>query len=219
MNELSGAELLHYVSERVIRAHLISQGMRDVATVSLDGAEGLGDGVALKYSRLGTERRAAIKADPYFGRDPAKSDDRDLPFYRPDSGQFAFETIAHHVTREPGWLVRSDADELLYYMIVVEQPEEEVAALAAEPDEVFFTELRVGRDRLNIMPMSDVRDWISSHERETMSRPVKVGSHSAWFTIVSVADLEAGLSSIETVGPIFDDLARDFVLPWKNPLE
>jgi hypothetical protein len=212
----SGAALLHHVSERIIRAYLLSEGMRDVVSSSIDGAEDLGESVDLRYSRLGDVRRAAIKADPYYGRDPVKADDREFSFYRTDSGEYAFETIAHHVTREPGWLVRSDADELMYYLIVIEQPEDEVAALASEPDEVFFSELRVGRDSLAVMPLADVREWIDAHERATMSRPVRVGSHSAWFALVQRDDLERGMDSVQTVGPIFDDIAQGYAMPWKS---
>lgn len=215
-NTPTGAALLHRVSERIIRAYLLSEGMRDVESASLDGIEDLGESVDLRYSKLGDTRRAAVKADPYYGRDPVKADDRDMSFYRSDSGQYAFETIAHHVTRDPGWLVRSDADELLYYLVAIEQPEEEVAALASEPDEVFFGELRVGRDSLSVMPMADVRDWLASHEQATMSRPVRVGSHSAWFAIVSRDELEFGLDTIRTVGPIFDNAAKRYAMPWRN---
>jgi hypothetical protein len=215
-NVPTGAALLHHVSERIIRAYLLSEGMRDVESSSLDGADDLGDSVDLRYTKLGDVRRAAIKADPYYGRDPVKADERDLSFYRSDSGQYAFETIAHHVTREPGWLVRSDADELFYYLVAIEQPEDEVAALASEPDEVFFGELRVGRDSLSVMPMGDVRDWLASHEQATMSRPVRVGSHSAWFAIVSRDELEFGMDTIQTVGPIFDEAAKRHAVPWRN---
>ena len=215
-NMPTGAALLHHVSERIIRAYLLSEGMRDVVSSSLDGADDLGDSVDLRYTKLGDVRRAAIKADPYYGRDPVKADDRDMSFYRSDSGQYAFETIAHHVTREPGWLVRSDADELFYYLVAIEQPEDEVAALASEPDEVFFSELRVGRESLAVMPMADVRDWLAAHEQATMSRPVRVGSHSAWFTIVSRDELELGMDTIQTVGPIFDEAAKRYSSPWRN---
>ena len=72
--------------------------------------------------------------------DAGKIGDRSLAFYRPDTGSYAFEAVADAVTREPGWIIDSEADDLYYYYLALAQREAEVRALLRESDDVFFAE-------------------------------------------------------------------------------
>ena len=87
-------------------------------------------GVDIVCNRAGHGVKIKVKADAYFGTDPRKIADQGLTFYRAPVSAYAFETISHHVTRDPGWMFNSLADELYYYFLVLGQTEEEVAALA-----------------------------------------------------------------------------------------
>ena len=200
---LKGSILLQVVAERIIARYLRHEGMVDVSAVSLSRRNGHGDGVDMTYSRMGRVTRVKVKADPYFGSDSKKTRDLSLPYCRPDSGEYALEVVAHHLTRQPGWMFRSDADELFYYLIALDHTEEEVAALVREADEVFFSEIRVLRDALHVMPMMAVRAWFAEHQEEFLSRPVEVGGHSAWYRIVPRAELDHAIQGIVKIGPIF----------------
>lgn len=204
MHELRGLELLQFVAERIISRYLKREGMTDISVVSMSRRNGHGDGVDLTYSRLGRSVRVKVKADPYYGLNPSKSSDMSLPFYRADSGEYALEVVAHHVTRDPGWMFRTDAEELFYYCLAIDSTEEEVAAAASMPDDGFFSGIEVVRDALFIMPVEDVRVWFARHHEEFSSRPVRIGSHSAWYRIIPRNELTHAVGSIVEVGPIFE---------------
>ena len=204
LSHITGAILLQVVAERIISRYLRAEGMKDVSSVTLNRRNGFGDGVDMTYSRLGHVMKVKVKADPYFGLDPQKISDMTRSFYRPDNGDYALEVVAHHLTREPGWVFRSDADELFYYLIALDQSEGEVAALIREQDDVFFEGLRVARDDLRILPMDDVRDWFSLNQAEYASRPIQIGTHSAWYRLIPRVELERVIPSVTRIGSIFD---------------
>lgn len=201
-----GATLLHAVSQRIISRYLESAGYAEVSILPAP-KNGGSTVVDLTYKSQGRRLRAKVKSDAYFGNDPAKVQDRGLVFYRGDAGHYAFESISNNMTREPGWMFNSDADELLYFYIVIAQPEEEVAALLEEPDDVFFSELKVDRDELRILPMKETREWFEAHYEEYTPRPVKSGDHSAWYRLIPRADIDTQVSGIRIVGSLFSSLA------------
>lgn len=167
-----------------------------------------GPGVDLMYAWQGTRMRIKVKPDPYYGVDPAKTRDRALGFYRSEESAFAFEAVANSATREPGWVFESSADELYYYFLAIAQHEEEIRALMAEPDEVFFSELAVDRDELVIMPMRETREWFEANFERFTPRPVVVGGASAWYRLVPRKEIESEVAGIRSAGPIFRMLAR-----------
>jgi len=200
MSPVTGALLLQQVAQRIVAAYLKKAGYADVRTVT-DG--GPGSGVDIVYSLSGRRGRIKVKPDSYFGTDPAKVYDRSLVFYRPDAGHYAFESISNNMTREPGWMFNSEADDLYYYYLALTQPEDEVAALLGEPDEVFFSELKVERDELHILPMRQTQRWFEEHFEDYTPRPVTVGDHSAWYRLIPRSDIEGSLPGIRMVGPVF----------------
>jgi hypothetical protein len=138
---LYGGELLQAVAGRILERYMREGGATGVLRVDEETDPSRLGGVDLVYIRSGRTVRAKIKADPYFGTDPTKIADQQRSFYRTPTNCYAFETIAHHVTREPGWMFNSLADELFYYFIALDQTEEEVSALVEESDEVLFSRL------------------------------------------------------------------------------
>jgi len=200
MPPVTGALLLQQVAQRIVAAYLKKAGYADVRVMA-DGSPG--SGVDIVYSLSGRRGRIKVKPDSYFGTDPAKVYDRDLVFYRPDAGHYAFESISNNMTREPGWMFNSDADDLYYYYLALTQPEDEVAALLGEPDEVFFSELKVERDELHILPMRQTQHWFEEHFEDYTPRPVTVGDHSAWYRLIPRSDIEGSLPGIRMIGPIF----------------
>lgn len=204
---LVSVPLLQRVGERVVARWLVEQGKADV--VQTAGRAGLGGrGVDITYEWQGARQRVKVKTDPYFGIDPAKVGDRSLTYYREDKAHFAFEAVANAATREPGWVFDSEADYLYYYFVAISQAEDEIQALADEPDEVFFGELMVDRDELVILPMKELRAWFEvSFERYT-PRPVLVGGASAWYRLVPRADLHKSVEGMRSVGSVFRTLVR-----------
>ncbi len=183
MDRLTGIELLQGVANRIIIAYLETVGYSNVRAAS-GASEGYASGgVDLTYRSQGVDHKVKVKPDAYYGADPGMVQDRELTFYRSDSGVFAFESIANHLTREPGWMVDSTAEDLYYYYLVIAQTEEEISALLSEPDEVFFSELKVERDELYVLPMRETQRWFDDNHEEYVPRPVMVGEHSAWFRI------------------------------------
>lgn len=204
---LYDGRLLDSVAERVLVRYLRRTGASGVMAVDDVTDPARLSGVDIVYTKAGSAIRAKVKADAYFGTDPRKIADQGLVFYRGQANAYAFETISHHVTREPGWMFNSVADELLYYFIAVAQTEETVAALMQEPDEVFFSELAVERDELHVLPMDPLKSWFeANHERYT-PRPVRLGDHSGWYRIIPIPDITRALSSAQVRGPIFAGLA------------
>ncbi|MBN2822951.1 MAG: hypothetical protein JXR33_07145 [Coriobacteriia bacterium] len=203
--KLRGTALLNHVAERIIARYLQDQGAREV---TLSGVLGDAEGVDLTYVDGGRRVSVKVKADSYFGIDPAKISDRQLTFYRPETHSYGLEVIANTATREPGWVTRSRADVLFYYRIALTQSEDEVAALAEGPDDVFFAELGVDRDDLRIIPMAELRSWFEGAVDHYTPRPVLTGGRSAWYRIVPEGDVEASVSGIRRVGSVYPSLVR-----------
>lgn len=208
MAMIEGVPLLQAVSERIIIRFLRRAGHDDARQVMSRNGGGAGTGVDLVYSAGGQLVRIKVKPDPYFGTDPAKVTDRSLTFYRPDAGHYAFESISNHMTREPGWMFSSDADQIYYYYLALSQSEQEIAALSAEPDGVFFGELKVERDELHILPMKGVRHWFEANYELYTPRPVTVGDHAAWYRLIPCADIDRSVAGIKTVTPVFAHLTE-----------
>ncbi|MCE5190757.1 MAG: hypothetical protein LLG08_03210 [Actinomycetia bacterium] len=201
---LRGTELLHAVAERVIVRYLHGRGFTDASLAGdmLDYAEG----IDIAFTADGRRNGIKVKADSYYGTDPGKISDRDLIFYRAESGTYGFEAIADAVTRQPGWLQRSSADELYYYRFVLGQTEDEVAALMEEPDEIFFGELKVERDSLKVFPMRELQAWFETTRDRYVSRPVVTSGRAAWHRIVPASDVESAVTRWRDLGSIFSSL-------------
>ena len=210
MSVREGADLLHAVAERILVAYLEKNGAGHVGL--LDGTrEGRLTGVDLTYlPQSGGSTSVKVKADPYAGSNAGAIADRSFVFYRPASDAYAFEAISDHRTREPGWTLRSTADELFYYRLAIAQPEAEIAALLSEPDAVFFGELDVGVDSLDILPMNEVRVWFASNSERYAPRPVAVGDHATWVRLIPARDIAKGVPGVHAVGPVFHSLQARF---------
>lgn len=201
---LSGNTLLHEVAKRIIARYLettgnqvaISRKLQDEATA-----------IDLHYVSGTAKVAVKVKADPYFGTDPLKAADRALGFYRSETHSYALEAMANAATREPGWMQRSQADELFYYRLVIGQPDDEVALLQRDRDEVFFSELIVERDDLRIIPLRDLRTWFESQGDRYMPRPVITDGRPSWYRIVPESDLDTGVPGVRLVGGIYHRVA------------
>lgn len=203
---LRGSQLLHGVAKRILLAYVRGRGFSDAALA--DDIRDEAEGIDLTFITAGRRVGVKIKADSYYGVDPAKISDRDLVFYRAEGSTYGFEAIANAATRQPGWLQRSSADELYYYRLALSQTEEEVAALMEEPDGVFFTELKVDRDSLKILPMRALQGWFEVTGDRYMSRPVVTDGQAAWYRIVPQADVDSAIQGMRDVGPVFVSLSR-----------
>jgi len=203
---LRGNALLHEVGKRILVRYLRDRGYADaeIADGIVNGAEG----IDLYYSTGGRRVGVKVKADSYFGVDPAKIADRDLVYYRAATDSYGLETIADSNTRQPGWVHCSRADELYYYSLVLGQTEDEVAALMGEPDEVFFSELRVERDDLRVVPMEGLREWFDKSSERFTPRPVLTDGRAAWYRIVPRDEVDSAVAGIRKGGPVFGTLAR-----------
>lgn len=204
----SGMILLQLVAERVLSAYLRSAGASNVEMPSGSIAHGADRGVDITYVRDGAPRRVKVKADPYFGTDVAKINDRSRVFYRATADSYAFEAVASTATHTPGWIFSSPAEEIFYYRVALVQQEDEIRALLSEPDEVFFSELAVERDELQILQMPPVREWFGAHYEEYAPRPVMLGGGAAWYRLVPRRDIEGAVAGISTVGAVFAHLRR-----------
>lgn len=202
-----GLPLLQSVAERIIVRWLEEQGHSDV--VRTLGRQSLGGrSVDITYTHQGSVHKIKVKADPYYGINADRVDDRSLPYYRADEGCYAFEAVANVATREIGWMLDSDADDLYYYYLAISQTEDEVRALADERDEVLISELQIDRDQLVIIPMRETRDWFSANAERFTPRPVLFGGGSGWYRLVPQADLEAAVPGIRPIGSVFRALAK-----------
>lgn len=202
-----GTRLLQDVAGRIVLRWLIGQGNVDAASTGGMASFG-GRAVDIAYSSAGSQRRVKLKPDPYYGLDRAKVADRALTFYREDAGVLALEAVADSMTREQGWMVAPGADELFYYSLAIAQPEDEVRALLAEPDPVFFGELLVERDELLIIPMAPARAWFAENMERFATRPVMSGGTSSWYRLVPKQEMESSVRGIRRVGTIFGGPAR-----------
>lgn len=208
MAATAGQQLLQCVAERILALHLSRQGMEEVALVyPWPGVLARG-GVDLTYRFAGRTVNVKVKPDAYFGRDSAKTHDRSLSFYRPEGENYAFEAISNAATREPGWIFNSEADELHYYLMAIAQPEEDIAALMAESDDIFLSELQVERDELHVLPMRPVREWFEANYEQYTPRPVMLGNHSAWFRIIPRDVLEKAVPGRRVTTSVFSRLSR-----------
>ncbi len=204
---MSGLAVLQQVAERIIAQHLMLRGATRAETVAAtDRTHGRYVDIVAIEGKI--SRRIKVKADPYFGTDSRKIGDRRLQFYRAEEGCFAFEAVADTATRELGWTLASDAQDLYYYYLALGQTPDEVRALLAEPDEVFFSEIDVERDELLILPMDRVREWFEEHHQEYAPRPVMHDGVASWYRLVPRADVERGIGRIHSAGPIFAKLLR-----------
>lgn len=205
---LYGGDLLQSVAARILERHLRESGAAGVLRVDGSSDPTRLAGVDIVCNRGGRGVKIKVKADAYFGTDPRKIADQGLPFYRAPVSAYAFETISHHVTRDPGWMFNSVADELYYYFLVLDQPEEEIAALMDGPDEVLFSELAVERDDLHILPMPPLRDWFDANNERYTPRPVKIGDHSGWYRIIPVSDIDGTVPGVVHKGSVFGRLSH-----------
>jgi hypothetical protein len=203
----SGGVLLQAVADRIIGRHLARSGATGILVVESEFDPLKRAGVDVVCTQAGRSVRIKVQPDPYFGTDAAKCADQMLTFYRTPAGAYALETIAHHVTREPGWVIGSTAEVAYYYFLAVSQPEDEVAALMEEADGVFFSELAVDRDELHILPLAALRAWFSPNSERYTSRPVAHGDHSGWCRIVPVADVAAAVPGITVEPHVFSRLS------------
>lgn len=201
---LSGSALLHEVGKRILARHLELDGCREVELSAPARVDPIG--VDIRRIDNTTPVSAKVKVDCYCGTDPAKIADRDLSFYRKDTASYALESIADTATRAPGWVMSSMADQLLYYRLAIARPEAEVAALFESPDAVFFSELAVERDDLRIVPMRELRAWFEQSNEHYAPRPVILGSRSAWYRLVPIGEVEAAVSGIRIVSPVYSRL-------------
>lgn len=206
MTAAAGSTLLHEVAKRILARYLKSKGYGDVVITKamLDGA----GAIDLTYSSGGSRIGVKIKADAYYGTDPHMIARRDLTYYRPETGSYGLEAIADTFSRQPGWVQRSRADELFYYRLVLSQSEEEIAALMQEPDDVFFSEIKVERDDLRILPMPALRQWFETSGERFMPRPVQAEGRTAWYRIIPESEVESGVQGVRKVGPVFASVAR-----------
>ena len=198
---LAGSSLLHEVAKRILGRYLVTTGASDVIVASALRDEALG--VDLQYTNGAIRRSAKVKADSYFGVDPIKIADRSLSYYRAETHSYGLESVADTATRQPGWLQRSQADDLLYYRLVIGQPEDRVAELFEAPDVRFFAELAVERDNLHIIPMQSLRTWFERVQDRYAPRPVMTDGRSAWYRIVTAGDLECEVPGVREVGSVY----------------
>ena len=204
---VSRPDLLQNVAERIIAASMVVGGATRAEVVSADAASHA-SGVDIVVINGHEARRVKVKADPYFGVDGRKISDRALSFYRADTASFAFEVVANSLTREPGWTLSSDAQDLYYYYLALSQSPEDIAALMSERDEVFFSELTVERDELVVLPMQSVRAWFELHNAEYVPRPVILDGFAAWYRLVPRADGVAAIQGVTCVGSLFEAVGR-----------
>lgn len=199
---LTGGVLLHEVGKRIIAEYLRRQGRSDV-TVTPSAFRDDPLRIDIRYT-LGTQRLAAkVKVDCYYGTDPALIADRNMSFYRPDSRGYALEETADTTSGAAGWVSSSQADALFYYRIAIPLPEAEVARLYESPDAVFFKELGVERDDLRIIPLGGLRAWFLTTRDRYTPRPVMADGKTAWYRIVPIQDLDAGVPGIRAEGAVY----------------
>jgi hypothetical protein len=194
------------VAERIIAAYLLAGGASRAEIVT-GSAASRASGIDIVVLGGPESRRIKVKADPYFGTDERKVADRALSFYRADTESYAFEAVANSITREPGWTLASDAQDLYYYCLALLQSPDEIGALLVEPDDVFFSELSVERDELTVLPMQAVRTWFGQHHPEYVPRPVMFDGYAAWCRLVPRHDVERAIPGVRRVGPVFGGIA------------
>lgn len=201
---LGGPQLIHEVGKRILAKYLEQQGARDIELSAPSRVDPIG--VDIRRTEAGRLIAAKVKVDCYCGTDSQKTANREFPFYRDDTASYGLEAIADTAARTPGWMQNSMADELLYYRLAIPRPEAEIAAIFESPDAVFFSELGVERDDLRVLPMRELRAWFDQSNERYTPRPVMSGDRSAWYRIVPIAEVEAGVAGVRVVGPIYQRL-------------
>lgn len=201
-----GTQLLHAVAERVIAKYLQLNGRVDVRVNDEAAMQARSDKVDISYMTPSGRHSLKVKSDPYIGSDPVKAADRSRSFYRPDAKAYALETVAS--TRQPGWLFSSEAHDLYYYYLAIDQTEAEVAALFDQPDEVFFQTLRVAVDQLHVMPLVALRAWFEPRQETYPTRPVVRDGAASWYRLVPREDIAAGVAELRVIGSIFGSVSR-----------
>lgn len=201
---LSGSPLLHEVGKRIVARYLESTGSKEVELASSMQTDATG--VDVRRLEGVVHLTAKVKTDCYCGTDLDKIANRDFTFYRRDTASYALESISDTLTRAPGWVQASMADQLLYYRLAIARTESEVAALLESPDAVFFSELGVERDDLRILPMRELRAWFERSSDRYTPRPVITGGRSAWYRIVPMGELEAAVPGVRLIGPVYQGL-------------
>ena len=204
----TSASLLQAAAERILTRYLREDGATGIMAIDHGADPERLSGVDIVCRRVNRSVRIKVKPDTYFGQDPRKIADQELVFYRGPSNSYAFETISHHLTREPGWIFSSKADLLYYYFLTLGQTEQEVAALMDEPDEVFFEELAAERDDLRILPMPEIREWFGANYERYTPRPVTLGDHSVWYRIIPESDIHDAVDGVIVKGAVLAKLAR-----------
>jgi hypothetical protein len=194
---------LEAVAQRVLARHLARGVGADVQVVShLRAFAEQGVDILVK-TPSGERRGIRVKADPYFGTDPGQIEDRSLAYYRRDTDCFALEAPASFPAGHPQWMFESHADELFYYFAAVANEPRELDALLERRDEVFFSELKVERDELVILPMAETRDWFVAHYSSYAPRPIAGEDGSAWHRLVPRGDVQRHVPGVRIVGPVF----------------
>lgn len=205
MSGSSGFSLLHEVAVRILGDRVRSLGRSDVVTGVAAAQTGRMVDIASVQGPAAV--RIKVKSDPYIGDDATSISDRDLPFYRGVSDTMALEAVADAATRSEGWALASQADQLWYYRIALSAPEDEVRALLAEPDAVFYAELPVAADDLAELDMRALRSWFEENMGAYPSRPVAVGGTSSWQRLVPRQMLLDTLPGVHVIGPVFAEIA------------
>ncbi|MDY0341300.1 MAG: hypothetical protein RBS17_08815 [Coriobacteriia bacterium] len=201
---LTGAALTSEVAKRIVGAYLARNGG---VNVTISPAERMSaDGVDITYMIAGRPTTARVQADCYFGTDSEKVADRSLPLYRMESSTYALEETADVATRMPGWIFSSVADVLLYYRMAIGRPEAEVSALLGSPDEVFFSELGIERDELQVIPLPALRTWFAREADRFTPRPVFANGRMSWCRIVPISDLVSAISDVRVIDSVYGSL-------------
>ena len=133
MSRLEGTQLLHAVAVRIIARYLRADGRVDVQVTEESGLAARADAGRHQLRDAGRRRRGIkVKADPYFGTDPAKiATDRSRSFYRVRCEGLRVRGRGQRATRDRDGCSHSEADDLYYYFLALGQTEDEVATLFA----------------------------------------------------------------------------------------
>ena len=151
--------------------------------------------------RAGNAIKVKIKPDTYFGTDPRKIADQE-PRLLPQPGErYAFETISHHVTREPGLDVQLDGRRavLLLHRARADRGRGRRADGGARRGLLLGAR---GRARRAPRPADGSRCATGSRTNyeHYMPRPVTLGDHSGWYRIIPIADIDPSVATIDVRG-------------------
>ena len=193
------------------RAAIWSSRCADVQSrLGFDGASA-GRGVDIVVSLATAAARVIkVKADPYFGTDPAKiARSHACRSTAPTPVSSRFEAVANSATREPGWMLDSDADELYYYYLALAQTEDEVRALSRRAaTRSFFSETQGRARRPARPPDGPTRAWFDEHADTLSVAPRRCSRGTRRGTVWSrEPTIESALERRDgSSGPIFAGL-------------